>query len=203
MKQNSTTQQLTEMLDAMRADPLSVSRESVDALWGPARAAWADYIKALDSYEADLQTRQQALDRQGEGLDKQASELQESLVALQRTSRNLASRGLIDEAERMVAKAEETEKQIKTIRRKRAIVESTKLRGDSGLYSKILDQQANFASIKSECERAVMDALALVGKWVKHFEALARELRVVPYFTPGDLATSKRQAAIDRAFHSE
>lgn len=196
MAQTNRKEEIKQRLETMQKNPLEVTRESVDALWGPAREAWKNYVEALDTYERDLQTRQQTLDKQGTELDQQINELSEFLAALQRTSRSLASKGHIDEATRLADEAENVGKRLATIRRKRAIIESTELRGDSVLYSAIQARQADYVSARSTSEQAIREALDLVNGWIKRFEALAREARIVPYCGPGDRATDKRLDAI-------
>lgn len=195
---------LEEALEAFKTEPLAVTPDAVDALWGPARRARDAWLKSLTDYENDLKSRQGVLDQQAQALDAQISQLNQQIAALESRSREAASRGDLDTAAQADEEAEGLRRQAAAASRKRRIASSTELQGDGDLFAAIRRQRAAYDAAFDLCKGYVIQAVAVIDEWKTDLEALEKQTRWTA--SRGPVCNSydvKRWEAIDRNFNRD
>lgn len=197
----NTENYLKTALNAIREHPGALTAEQLAALWDPARSALETYREALDAYDADLTARRAVLEQQAEGLDRQLAGLEGEIAALESKSREAASRGDLDTAASADEAADTLRHKAATIRRKRRIANAIELKGDKGLYDKIVASKAAFDWTYAQCADAAREAADYVKTLAATFERLERTAHFAARYGPVVCgADQKRQAAIDAAF---
>ena len=196
--QKTTKQRLDAVLSDIRKDPTGVTAEQLAGLWTPARETLNAYVAALDAHDADLAARKYVLEQQAEALDAKLAGLERQITQLEAESRQAASRGDLNAAAASDEQADALRKQAATAQRKRRIASSAELRGDSGLYSRILDAKRAYNETYAECQAAAYEAASLISGWSKLAAELERAAKRSAMCGPVQCAADvKRFAAIE------
>ncbi len=200
-KKNDIEQVLTSKLEALKADPCKITAQAVADLWGPAREAKVAASATMTIYEQDVATRKAELDKLAAELDEQIKTLKAEVSTLEGQSREAASRGDLDAAAEADEKAEAMQKQLATATRKRRILSSTELKGDTTLFEKVQEAKKDFESTVEVCRGYVQEAVSLIETWAKYFSDLQKKTKWETTHSPSfDTYTFDR---VDRHYNAE
>ncbi len=173
-KKTDLEKTLDNKLEALKADPCKITAEAVADLWEPAREAKAEANTAMAAYEQDVATRKAELDKLAAELDEQIKTLKTEVSTLEGQSREAASRGDLDAAAEADEKAEALQKQLATATRKRRILSSTELKGDTTLFKRVQVAKKAFESTVEVSRGYVREAVSLIEAWSKYFSDLQK-----------------------------
>lgn len=191
-----TTAYCEAIMEQIQGKPAETTYDTIMVLWKPAKDAARDIMEAVKEYEADQAKRRAELDAQAAEIDKRIDALQVKINAAENRSRTAASRGDLDTAAGEEEKAEELEKAISLLERKRRIAASAELKGDPVIYGKIREAQNRREIADEVCHRYVIDAVDLTEKWEWQFKELHR--RAVNAMQRGSALPSYEAERVDR-----
>lgn len=107
--------------------------------------------KASSEYFKNLAERKSALDEQAANYQTELEAAEKRQSKLRARITDLSSRGDIDGAAVYDERLEETEKEIKTLKRKIGLVQATELKGDSAAYDKAKEANVEHSTAVQVC----------------------------------------------------
>ena len=194
-------QLLSQRVEAMRDDPCGITQEAVESLWGSVREASKAVSAAMDNYEADLNVRRAALDKQATELNAEIGRIKGEIAVLEDQSREAASRGDLDTAAERDEKADALRKRLSAASRKRRIATGARLKGDAQLFAAVKAARAEYENAAELCRKCVEGVVALIAQWAEHFEKLAQKTDRIPNYCPR--MDDRRFEKLDKDFNTE